>query len=650
MTLNLDTIIFITFLLVNLGVGLFYSRGTKNLPEYAIGSGDFSIITVAATVVATYIGAGFFTTILIESYRQGLYFIIPALGEPLCLIITGYFLIPRMKEFIGCNSVAETMGKFYGKSVRIISAICGLLFSAGIVAVQFKVAGSIMQLFGIHECYSLILSTLIVVLYSSFGGIKAVTFTDILQFFTFTLILPMITFTIWQTSDPAEIINTWSHNPLLNYKQVLDIHNPKFPSLVLLFIYFALPLTMTIDPAYVQRINMSIGVTSAKKSFIIAGLVGFVLLLTLCGTSILLLSSNPDVDPNQLLTYVIDNYTYPGLKGLTAICIMAIIMSTADSYINASSVLLMNDIINILKPSDNNPKKELLLLRFTAFAIGIIAFIFAHKIESIFALFMMTLNFYAPIVSVPLLLAVFNFRSSTKVVLSGMIVGGVTTLFWSQYGGIPGVLANLITFIIMHFISGKPQNSGYLASLEYQKTLKSIKQQHHNDSSALLKKIQCDLHISRVSISRLLKETVAACQMLYIPVEEEGDRNILLNIEPNIMIKCDKYLIKRSFENLIINAIQYCKKGSIIITLIQDKNKIIFSIKDSGIGIPKEDLNKIFEPFTVSSKTKSIAGGRGMGLAVVKNAIEIHSGSVVAESDSTGSIFTITLPNLKQNS
>ncbi|MEM6338830.1 MAG: ATP-binding protein, partial [Pseudomonadota bacterium] len=57
-----------------------------------------------------------------------------------------------------------------------------------------------------------------------------------------------------------------------------------------------------------------------------------------------------------------------------------------------------------------------------------------------------------------------------------------------------------------------------------------------------------------------------------------------------------------------------------------------FEITDSGIGIPEEEIKEIFDAFTVSSKTKTPAGGRGVGLVLCKATIEAHGGSISAES------------------
>jgi hypothetical protein len=113
MDLNLDLVIFSSFLIINLLVGLFYGRGVTSIGEYAIGKRNFSTGTIVATLVATWIGAGFFTYTLVETYRKGLYFLIPTLGDSLVFILLGYVLAPRMGEFLGKLSIAEAMNDLF---------------------------------------------------------------------------------------------------------------------------------------------------------------------------------------------------------------------------------------------------------------------------------------------------------------------------------------------------------------------------------------------------------------------------------------------------------------------------------------------------------------------------------------------------------
>jgi signal transduction histidine kinase len=80
--------------------------------------------------------------------------------------------------------------------------------------------------------------------------------------------------------------------------------------------------------------------------------------------------------------------------------------------------------------------------------------------------------------------------------------------------------------------------------------------------------------------------------------------------------------------------------------LKQTEDTVNFAIVDEGIGVLPEELSFIFDEFTVSSKTRTPAGGRGIGLALAKRVIEVHAGTIKAESDGTnGAKLTFTLPS-----
>ncbi len=136
MSFNLDSAIFIGFLLITIVVGLLSSRGIRNIKEYAIGDRNFSTATIAATIVATRVSGSDFFTYLSEAYSNGLYFIWAATGDVFCLLIIGYFFALRLAEFLGKLSIAEAMGDLYGEKVRIITAIAGCIGAGGMIAVQ----------------------------------------------------------------------------------------------------------------------------------------------------------------------------------------------------------------------------------------------------------------------------------------------------------------------------------------------------------------------------------------------------------------------------------------------------------------------------------------------------------------------------------
>lgn len=268
-------------------------------------------------------------------------------------VLTALLLIPKMESFLGKTSMAEVMGELYGQKVRIITAITGIITDIGLIAVQFKVYGEIFNYFlGFPSLYSIILAGIVTTVYSSFGGIRAVTFTDILQFATFGIAIPLIAILIWNQLSHLEhfnILNALS-NPKFDYKEIINFSNPKFWQMIPLMLYFAMP---SMGPSLCQRIMIGRNISQVKKAFIISGILIIIVKLFISWVPFLIFNINPDLKPIHLISYIIDNYTYTGLKALIIIGIVAMAMSTADSRINSSSVLFGNDFCTPLNIGKN---------------------------------------------------------------------------------------------------------------------------------------------------------------------------------------------------------------------------------------------------------------------------------------------------------
>ncbi|RYE06202.1 MAG: alkaline phosphatase [Rickettsiaceae bacterium] len=926
MNINIDSIIFIGFLGFNLVFGLLSSKGIKNLKEYAIGDRNFSTATIAATLVATWMSGSDFFDNLYETYNNGLYFIWAAFGDVICLLSIGIFFAPRMGEFLGKLSIAEAMGDLYGKHARVITSIAGFIGTAGIIAVQLKVAGLLFEYcLGINEAYGIVTGCVIVTAYSAFGGIKSVTFTDVIQLFTFGTIIPSLALFILGTIDNLETVtNTLLTNELFDYKQVFDFSRPKSFEYLLLFFFVAVP---GFNPAIFQRITMAKDVTQVRKSFVIAGLTCLFLIASMTSIGILVLSSYPGLEPSSVFKYVIFNHSYSGLKGLTLVGIMAMVMSTADSYINSSSVLFVHDFCEPL--GIKVIKNQLTTSRIFSVITGLFALALSLSGETLLNLIIITNTFYLPIVTIPFILATLGFRSSSKSALIAMGAGFFTIIICktilkmdSIESIIPGMLANLIFLLGSHYVLRQPggwigikdghhlkilkkirrqkillfvQNIGefsvikflidntpkqkaifvylgifciisifsvmyslpheirysytklfnfispsvlilstlltsyplwyyrilkhkilisiiwnvslfyvlicvgyllvmlssfaamqlmlfminlivfamvtrwqigllmtvcgmfltsqfvasylklnYLSdnstSLEFkvgyllllfsttliaflkpkqehqelteqqnehlsgristqeeqvykalgirEEFLRNIQHEYHTPmtgvlslSEALLanyKKLSrekigsylesiyksavridsydsninmlsklsradYELNLKSINISSLLYERIGVCRKLYEHNKE--DREFILDIQHNVTANIDKDYVIKLLDNLIINAITYCKQGKINITLQQDHKNISIAVQDEGIGIPRSEIDHIFGKFTVSSKTWTPAGGRGVGLALCQRVVEIHGGKIDAQSDGIkGAIFMINLP------
>jgi signal transduction histidine kinase len=114
-------------------------------------------------------------------------------------------------------------------------------------------------------------------------------------------------------------------------------------------------------------------------------------------------------------------------------------------------------------------------------------------------------------------------------------------------------------------------------------------------------------------------------------------------------IYADGLRMEQILINLIENAIRYTKKGSIIISLSRYSDKVMIRIKDTGIGIPSEDIPFLFERFYRVEKSRSREhGGTGLGLAIVKQLVERQNGNIQVKSEvGKGTSFELTFPIYK---
>ena len=112
------------------------------------------------------------------------------------------------------------------------------------------------------------------------------------------------------------------------------------------------------------------------------------------------------------------------------------------------------------------------------------------------------------------------------------------------------------------------------------------------------------------------------------------------------MVFSDQERLRQIFNNLIGNAIKFTEKGSIEISSHLRDKFVEFQIRDTGIGIPAEFHDKIFDRFRqVETATTRKYGGNGLGLAISKNLIELMGGKIWLESKPCkGSVFHFTLP------
>lgn len=151
-----------------------------------------------------------------------------------------------------------------------------------------------------------------------------------------------------------------------------------------------------------------------------------------------------------------------------------------------------------------------------------------------------------------------------------------------------------------------------------------------------------------ISLSRMLEQIVSE----FIPILSEKELTWETRIAPDIDLYCDPDKLQRVFDNLVRNAVNYSYSGTkLYLSLKETKGGIQIQILNHGKTIPPDKLDRIFEQFfRLDSSRASATGGAGLGLAIAKEIVELHGGSITAASENESITFTVTLPRTETGS
>ncbi|MBL8516966.1 MAG: PAS domain S-box protein [Betaproteobacteria bacterium] len=150
-----------------------------------------------------------------------------------------------------------------------------------------------------------------------------------------------------------------------------------------------------------------------------------------------------------------------------------------------------------------------------------------------------------------------------------------------------------------------------------------------------------------VELSALCGAVIAEAESLR---KSEKAPRLVLRWEPSLVaaplsLLLDEKLLRRVLGNLLANAIKYSPNGgAVTLAAARAQDKLVLKVEDQGMGMPKEDLARLFESFYRASNVGNISG-TGLGLAIVKHAVTVHQGDITVESElGRGTTFTVRLP------
>ncbi|MHB9147060.1 MAG: sodium:solute symporter family protein [Candidatus Amoebophilus sp.] len=468
---NIDFLIVYAFLAITLIIGIRAGRGIKDIREYAIGNKMYGTLTLTLTFLATNIAG-----ISVMDGASGVFFngivrIIPEIGVVIQILFFAFFITPKVLQFKAALTLGDVMGDLYGRVSKTIAGILGLFYSISMVSMELLGLGiAIEALLGFQASWTIIIGGVFLALYSSYGGIKSVTITDVFQFLILIIVIPLLANIALKHAGGIKVV--FASLPPTKLK---IFNHENFSYYLTLFLLWSIfPVGITSPPIF-QRLLMGRDAQQLRNQYFIVSVFHptFQLLIMLIGLAGLVLY--PTIKANNIIPHIIQQLLPAGGKGLAIAGLLAVIMSTADSYLNAAGLVFAHDIIKPVCDRNGLKIDELKCARYSTAIIGITAIVIALNSTSMLGLSFLAVKFTGPLLMFPLIAGIMGLKVDKQTFYTASLttLGVFVFISWLlpiAYGhlAVPiSILSNGITFFSMHVI----KNKGFAIAKQLQSTI-----------------------------------------------------------------------------------------------------------------------------------------------------------------------------------
>ncbi len=457
-----DFVIFFVYLLLVVMVGVYFFRKNTNREDYYVGGRSINAHHIGISIVATDVGGGFSIGL------GGLGFVMGLSGS--WLLFTGLvgawlsavLMIPKIKKLDrehGMITFPDFLRYRYGNRVALMAAIISgvgyLGFTGGQILAGAKLAAGTVfaNLPPQHDPLNtaLIVMTIVIIGYTVLGGIKAVIYTDTVQWIILLSgLLVAIPFALANVGGmamlKAELAPEFFRLDNLHWSQFVNWFVTIVP------IWF---IAMTLY----QRVYATRNEKEAKKAWFIAGIFEYPVIAFL-GVFLGMVSRVlfPEVDAEMGLPMLLKSSLPIGITGIVIAAYFSAIMSTADSCLIASSGNFVNDILERYVLTNPSQKTLMLVSQAITLVIGAFTFLIAYSFQTVLEIILHAYSFMVAGLFIPTLGAYFWKKSHPSAAFYAMMVGGTTTLImifmdialpFGLDASFYGILISLIVFVFI---------------------------------------------------------------------------------------------------------------------------------------------------------------------------------------------------------
>ena len=401
----IDVAVIVAYLLIMLYMGLKIARKQRSTEDFFVGGRDLPAWAVGISLFASVMSTILYLGQPGEMFRTGLSFLTRNLPLPLILIVVCFVWIPFFMR-LRLTSAYEYLERRFNYSVRALAAIFCLLLIFGWISVVVLTASMALVeitrieaiLPFINDADSAVYATILGVgafsiFYTTLGGIRAVIWTDVIQFFVL-LIGALFTMgaVAWMTSsnvgDWIEVSQTYKHEEVQWFDW--DVRNRSTVFSISLSLFMWMVCTHGANQMAMQRYFTVRNVKAARISYVISAVAALALGIILAGVGISLMyfiqqydlpasagilsdiRSVRNVAQDSVFPQFISIYMPSGLRGLVVAALFAAAMSTIDSGANSASTILTVDFIRRFDPKSEAGQLELKRARIMTACMGVL--------------------------------------------------------------------------------------------------------------------------------------------------------------------------------------------------------------------------------------------------------------------------------------
>lgn len=401
----------VLYLCLLLGIGFFSSKRTKKNRDYYIAGNNIKTPALTLSLLATILGSSAILGSINLASTQGW-----AASWFLLSASIGLFILVALAKYVrrfGKFTLPELLGDFYGEKAQKLASLIIPIAWIGIIAAQLIGASKILaSITDIPYTFGVIISGIVIIIYTFIGGQKSIIKTDGLQAILLLVGLLLLAGFIYMNLDIPIADLTDREFPFNENFKVWDL-------LILLLTYAS---TFVVGPDIYSRLFCAKDEKTAQKSVFITAIVIliFALMLSFIGVSANAMYNGIDSQTAFSFLTLVNDLLPVWLSTILVTALLSAVMSSADTTLLTASTILSQP----KKGKEYSIKKT----RIFIVILGILSIFLALKVTSIISSLLLALTFFSGAFIIPVAAGLLSYRAKTSVVLTAMISGGIIAL------------------------------------------------------------------------------------------------------------------------------------------------------------------------------------------------------------------------------